>query len=146
MGFRKYFKTVISENNNFKEKHETELYNWTSDKSELKQWKKLVQEVEKNGSVADIISLIPRLNKDNFYDAPVYVPESNDLSIILRDLRFLKLVQKFNFFKGMKHCDFFKNLITWAVNDMDALNFVMPIAKNRCHSKLHKCAKNFINY
>jgi len=113
-----------------REKHETELYNWTSDKPELKQWKKLVQEVEKNGSVADIISLIPRLNKDNFYDAPVYVPESNDLSIILRDLRFLKLVQKFNFFKGMKHCDFFKNLITWAVNDMDALNFVMPIAKN----------------
>ena len=127
-------KIMISKNKTFTEKHESELYNWSSDKSEIKQWKKLVHEVEKNGSVADIISIIPKLNKENFYEAPVYVHESNNLNIILRDLRFLKLVKKFKFFKGMKHCDFFKNLITWAANDMDALNFVMPIVINRCHS------------
>jgi len=106
-------------------------------------WQQLQDIIEKNGeNVADIVTLIPRMDYyDITYSLPVQIIRNWESAVdnsknLSQNLRFLKLLGKYNFFHGLGVTYYPSCLLSWSLIDLEALKFVVPVLQKEINYKL----------
>ena len=121
---------------------------WPADLTSLPEWQRFGDEIiEKNGKVADIVTLIStfKLNNDqftNYFRSPIDTIkhlEQQKKANPWQNLNFVKILVKYGVLDQAMGRDNFLNegrLLCWSLLEMDALKFVVSILKNKFQFKL----------
>ena len=121
---------------------------WPADVTSLPEWQRFGDEIiEKNGKVADIVTLIStfKLNNDqftNYFRSPIDTIkhlEQQKKANPWENLNFVKILVKYGVLDQAMGRDNFLNegrLLCWSLLEMDALKFVVSILKNKFQFKL----------